>query len=105
MLKLGTHVNSGQMYRVYRNQAAAAFIFLSLNFQILKFLVTIFSGTVRPRSLKLGTHVNSGQPYRVYRNQVATDYSYLYFFIFLSPISNIKMFRHTFLRNYEAQKV
>ena len=37
-LKLGTHVNSGQMYRVYRNQAAAAysslyfFIFLSLQF-------------------------------------------------------------------------
>ena len=59
-LKLGTHVDSGQMYRVYRNQAAAAysplyfFIFLS-NFQTLKFFVTLFSGTVRPRRLKLGT--------------------------------------------------
>ena len=37
-LKLGTHMDSGQMYRVYRNQAAAAYssfyfcIFLSLNF-------------------------------------------------------------------------
>ena len=37
-LILGTHVNSGQMYRVYRNQAVAAyssfyfFIFLSLQF-------------------------------------------------------------------------
>ena len=37
-LKLGTHMDSGQMYRVYRNQAAAAysslcfFIFLSLQF-------------------------------------------------------------------------
>ena len=37
-LKLGTHVDSGQMYRVYRNQAAPAysslyfFIFLSLQF-------------------------------------------------------------------------
>ena len=37
-LKLGTHVDSGQMYGVYRNQAAAAysslyfFIFLSLQF-------------------------------------------------------------------------
>ena len=36
--KLGTHMDSGQMYRVYRNQATAAylsfyfFIFLSLNF-------------------------------------------------------------------------
>ena len=37
-LKLGTHMDSGQIYRVYRNQAAAAytslyfFIFLSLQF-------------------------------------------------------------------------
>ena len=43
-LKLGTHVGSGQMYHVYRNQAAAAysslyfFIFLSLQFSTLKFL-------------------------------------------------------------------
>ena len=57
-LKLGTHVDSGQMYRVYRKQAAAAysslyfFIFLS-NFQTLKFFVTLFSRTVR-----LGTHMN-----------------------------------------------
>ena len=41
-LKLGTHVDSGQMYRVYRNQAAAAylslyfFIFLSLQFSNIK---------------------------------------------------------------------
>ena len=58
-LKLGTHIDSGQMYHVYRNQAAAAysshyfFIFLSL-----KFFVTLFSGTVRPRRLKLGTNVS-----------------------------------------------
>ena len=63
-LILGTHVDSGQIYCVYRNQAAAAysslyfFIFLS-NFQTLKFFVTLFSGTVRPRRLKLGTHVHS----------------------------------------------
>ena len=42
-LKLGTRVGSGQMYRVYRNQAAAAysslyfFIFFLSNFQSLKF--------------------------------------------------------------------
>ena len=67
-LKLGTHVDSGQMYRVYRNQAAAAaysslyfFIFLFLsNFQTLIFFVILFLGTVRPRRLKLGTHVDSG---------------------------------------------
>ena len=88
---LGTHVDSGQMYRVYWNRAAAAylslyffiFFFLS-NFQTLKFFVTLFSGTVRPRRLKNGTHVDSGQMYRVDRNQAATAYSSLYFFSFLS---------------------
>ena len=54
-LKLGTHMDSGQMYRVYRNQAAAAysslyfFIFFLSNFQTFKFFVTLLSGTVRPR--------------------------------------------------------
>ena len=61
-LKLGTHVGSGQMYHVYWNQAAAAysslyfFIFLSLQFSTLKFFVTLFSGTVRPRRLKFLVH-------------------------------------------------
>ena len=108
-LKLGTHEDSGQMYRVYRNQAAAlihpfisSFFFLS-NFQILKILVTLFSGTVTPRRLKLGAHVNNGWMYHVYRNQAAAACSSLYFFIFLSlQFSNIKFFRHTFLRNCEA---
>ena len=71
-LKIGTDVNSGQMYDVYQNQAAAAysslyfFIFLSLQFSTLKFFITLFSGTVRPRILKLGTHIDSGQMYLVY---------------------------------------
>ena len=48
------------MYRIYRNQAAAAysslhfFIFLSLQFSTLKFFITLCLGTVRPRRLKLG---------------------------------------------------
>ena len=70
-----------------------------------KFFVIHFSGTVRPRRLKLGTHVGShgGQMYRVYRNRAAAAYSSLYFLIFLSlQFSNIKIFRHTFLRKYEA---
>ena len=87
-----SHVDTGHMYRVYRNQAAAAysslffFIFLS-NFQTLKFFVTLFSGTVMPRRLKLGTHVDSRQMYRVYRNQTAAAaYSSLYFSsFFFSP--------------------
>ena len=77
-LKLGTHMDSGLMYRVYWNQAATAylsfyfFIFLS-NFQTLNFFVKLFSGTVRPRRLKLGD-----QMFRVYWNQSAADYLSLY---------------------------
>ena len=108
-LKVGTHLYSGQMYCVYRNQAAAAysslyfFIFLSLQFSNIKIFRHTFSGTMRPRRLKLGTHMDSRQLYRVYQNQVAAAYSSLYFFIFLSlQFSNIKIFRHTFPRNCEV---
>ena len=110
-LKLGTHMDSGQMYHVYQIQAATAaaysslyfYIFLSLQFSTLKFLVTLFSGTVGPRRLKLGTHVDTGQMYHVYQNQASVAYSSLYFFIFLSPqFSTFAIFRHTFLVNYEA---
>ena len=47
-LKLGTHVDSGQMYHVYRNQAAAVywspyfFIFFLSNFQTLKFFTHFY---------------------------------------------------------------
>ena len=98
-LKPGTHVDSGQMYHVYQNQASAAylslnfFIFLSLQFSTLKFLVTLFSGTMRPRRLKIGTFVDRGQIYYVYKIQAAAAYSSLYFFIFLSlKFSNIEIF-------------
>ena len=94
-LKVGTHVNNRWMYRVYRKQAAAvysslfSFFFLS-NFQRLKFFVTFFSGTVRPRYSKLVTHVDCEWMYHVYCNQAAAAYSSLYFFIFLSlQYSNI----------------
>ena len=107
-LKLGTHMDSGQMYHVYRNQAAAYsslyfFIFFFSNFQTLKFFVTLLSGTVRPRRLKHGTQVDSGCFYRVYQNQAAAAYSSLYFFFL--QYSNIKNFHHTFHRNCEALKV
>ena len=107
-LKLGTIMDSGQMYRVYQNQAAAAYlslysVFFLANFQTLKIFITLFSGTVRPRKLKLGAPVDNGWMYRVYRNQAAAAYLSLYFFLFLSlQFSNIKIFRHTFLRNHEA---
>ena len=97
-MKLGTHVDSGWMYGVYQNQAAAAysflyFIFSVSNIQILQVFVTLFSGTVRPRKLKLGAHMDNGWMYRVYQNQAAAAaYLFLYFFIFLSlQFSNIKM--------------
>ena len=68
-------------------------IFFLSNFLTLKFFVTLFSGTVRPRRLKLGTHVDSGQMYRVYQNHAAAAYSSLYFsFFFLSNFQILKCF-------------
>ena len=71
-----------------------SFIFSFSNIQILKFFLTLFSGTVRPRKLKLGAHMDNRWMYRVYQNQAAAAaYLFLYFFIFLSlQFSNIKMF-------------
>ena len=89
-LKLGTYMDSWQMYRVYQNQAAAAysslyfFFFLSLQFSNIEIFHHTFLRTVRPRRLKLGTYMDSWQMYRVDRNQAAAPYSSFYFFIFLS---------------------
>ena len=66
----------------------SSFFFL-FNFQTLKFFVTLFSGTVRPRRLKLGTHVDNGQMYHVYHNQAATAYLSHYFFI-SSPVRSTR---------------
>ena len=67
--------------------------FFSLQFSTLKFFITLFSGTVRPRRLKLGTRTDSGQMYRVYWNRAAVAYSSLYFFIFfLSNFQTLKFF-------------
>ena len=99
-LKLITHVDSGQMYHIYRNQAAAAyssvyfFIFLSLQFSTLKVFITLFSGTVRPRRLKFGTHIDSGQMYHVYWNQTAAAYSSHYSFFFLSNFQHWNFLSH-----------
>ena len=107
-LKLSTLVDSRQLYHVYRNQAAAAysslyFFILLSNFQTLKFFITLFSGTMRPRRLKVSKHVDSGQMYCVYGNQAAAAYSSLHFFIFLSlQFSNFKIFHHILLTNCEA---
>ena len=70
-LKLSAHMDNGWMYRVYRNQMAAAylshliFIFLSLQFSNIKMFLSFFSGTVRPRWLKLGAHMDNGWMNRI----------------------------------------
>ena len=100
-LKCGTLVDSGQMYRIYRNQAAAAFFvplflhfsFLS-NFQTLKLFITLFTRTVRPRRLKVGIP------------ESGCCLSVPLFLHFLSLLfSSLKTFRHTSYRNCEDQKV
>ena len=99
-LKLGTLVDSGQMYDAYRNLAAAAysslyfFIFLSLRFLTLKFFVTLFSKTVGPRKLKIGTLVDSGQMYYVYQNQAAAAYSSIISLFSLSNYQTLNISIH-----------
>ena len=110
-LKLGTHVDSGQMYCVYRNQAAAdylslyfSFFFLS-NFQTLKIFVALFSGTVRPIKLKLYTHTEIGWMYGVYHNQAATSYlSLISLFFFLSNVKKLKIFVTLFSGSMRPRK-
>ena len=111
-MKIGTCLDSGQMYHVYQNQAAASysslyfFIFLSLQFSTLKFFITLFSRTVRPRILKLGTHIDSGQMYHVYQNQAVAAYSSHYFFIFPSlQFSTLKFFVTLFPRTIRPKKL
>ena len=98
-LKLVTHVDSGQMYSVFWNQAVAAYLslcfslFFLSNFQTLKFFIILFSGTVRPRRLKLVTHVDSGQMYSVFWNQAVAAYLSLCFSLFfLSNFQTLKFF-------------
>ena len=98
-LKLGTHMDSGQMYSVFWNQAVAAYLslcfslFFLSNFQTLKFFIILFSGTVRPRRLKLVTHVDSGQMYSVFWNQAVAAYLSLCFSLFfLSNFQTLKFF-------------
>ena len=91
-LKLSTHVDSGQMYRVYRNQAAPAysslyslFFFLS-NFQTLKYFVTLFSGTVRPIRLKLDTRGQWADVSRIWESGCCCIFVPLFLPFSFSPI-------------------
>ena len=110
-LKLGRRVGTGQMYHVYRNQAAAlihpftsSFFFLS-NFQTLKFFVTLFSGTVRPRRLKLYTHGQWADVSCIPESGYCCLFIPL-FFIFLSlQFSNITIFVTLFSRTMRPRRL
>ena len=103
------HTDSGQMYYVYWNQAAAAaysshyfFIFLSLQFSTLKFLVTLSSGTLRLRRLKLSTHGHWAAVSCVPESGCCYLFIPLFLHFSFSPVFNIEIFGHTFLGNCEA---
>ena len=102
-LKLGTHMDSGQMYHVYRNQAAAAylslyfFIFLSLQFSTLKFFVT-FS-----RELWGLEDWNLVHTWTVGKCIVCTGIALLLLIRpFISSFSFSQIFCHTFVRKVET---
>ena len=81
----------------------SSFFFLS-NFQTLKFFVTLFSRTVRPRRLKLGSHMDSRQMYRCIPESGCCCLFVPLFLHFLSlQFSNIKIFHYTFIRNWDSQ--
>ena len=97
--KLGTHMNNGWMYHVYRNQGTAAysslcfFIFLSLQFLNIENFRHTFRRNCEAFKVETWYNVDNGWMYSVYRNQAAAAYLSLYFFIFLSlQFSNIKIF-------------
>ena len=108
-LKLGTHVNSGQMYRVYQNQAAAAY--LSLYF--LFFLSPIF------KHYKFSSHFSQELWGLEGWNLVHTwtmggcilytrirwllhICPFIFLFFFLSSFQTLKCFCHTSLRSCAA---
>ena len=108
-LKLGTHMDSGQMYRVYQTQVAIAysslyfFSFLSLQFSNIKNVCCTFLRNCE--AYKVETWYTHGDWVDVSCIPQSRCYFLFvpYFFIFLSlQCSKIKHFRHIFLRNCEA---
>ena len=68
----------------------SSFFFLS-NFQTLKFFVTLFSATVRPRRLKLGTHMDRCIVYTGISLLLLT-HPFISSFFFLSNFQTFKFF-------------
>ena len=103
------------MYLVYHKQAATAayspFLHFSFffSFQRLKFFITLFSGTVRPRYWKLVTHVDCERMYRVYCCCCLFIPLFLHFSFFFFSFQTLKFFitfflffKKKFLQNCEA---
>ena len=111
-LKLGTHMDSGQMYCVYWNQAAAAysslyfFIFLFLKFQTLKVFVTLFSRTVRPGRLILDTHGQWADVLCIPESGCCCLFVPLFLsFFFLSNFQTLKIFVTLFSRTVRPRRL
>ena len=105
--KLVTHMENGWMCRVYRNHAAAhirpfifSFFFLS-NFQTLNFLSHFFQKLLGLEDWNL-VHTRTVGRCIVYTEIRLLLSIRLFIHCFSLQFSNIKIFRHTFLRNCEA---
>ena len=104
-LKLSTHVDSGQMYRVYQNHLFISSVFFLSNFSNIKNVVALLLGTVRPIKLKHDTHIDIGWMYRVYHSQAATSYlSLISLFFFLSNVQKLKIFVNIFSGTVRPRK-
>ena len=77
-----------------------SFFFLSNNFQTLQFIITLFSGTVKPTNFKLAYAWTEGG-HHVYQNRAAA--AYLSFISLLFLVSGIQTL--IFLSHCEAYKV
>ena len=106
-LKLGTHVDNGQMYRIYWNQAAAAYSslyfysLLSSDFQTLKIFVALFLET---EAYKVDTWYSCGQWVDV---SCVPQSGCCFLFVPFFFVTNFQKFKFSshFPRNSEAKTV
>ena len=94
-LKLGTHVDNRWMYHVYRNQAAAAAAYLSLYFFI--FLSLQLSNIENFHTFGQWVDVSCIQV-----RLLLLICPFISSFFFCSNFQKLKIFCHTFHRNYEV---
>ena len=78
-------------------------VFFLSNFQTLKILVALFSGTVKPIKLKLDTHLDNWWMYRVYCIYIVY-LSHISLFFFLSNVQKLKNFVTVFSGTVRPRK-